>query len=313
MSSINPPAPLPAATPISVTTTQISARVWLAVIVTIVAWASAYPAIRATLHAYSPEHISLLRYIVASLIMFIYTRAVKMPMPALRDVPGIAITGLLGFAIYSVAVNRGEISIPAGVASMIVAASPVIVALLATFFLRERLKVWGWLGILISFSGVVAIALGGNGDEGFSLSSIDPRVLYMVLAAVVQALYFILQKPYLRKYTSMQYIAFAMWGGTFFLLVYLPGLPEAVQAAPPSATLSILYMSVVPGIIGYASWSYVLKHVPASRAASFLYLVPPTTIVISWLWLGEVPSILALMGGALVLVGVVTVNTRGKS
>jgi hypothetical protein len=69
---------------------------------------------------------------------------------------------------------------------------------------------------------------------------------------------------------------------------------------------------VFSGAIGYVSWAYALAHIPASRAASFLYLVPLLALGIAWVWLGELPPLLALPGGALVLAGVMVVNARGR-
>lgn len=274
---------------------------------TVLLWASAFPGIRAGLAAYSPAHVALLRYGVASCVLAVYAIATRMPLPRPRDVPGIALTGAIGIALYNVALNAGEVSVPAAVASFIVASAPVLMAVGARLFLGERLRGWGWAGSLISLVGVVAIALGAGNGAGF-----DARALLVLAAAVAQATYFVAQKPYLRRYTAVQYTTYAIWAGTLLLLLFAPGLPAELQAAPASATAAVIYLGVFPGAIGYVIWAYALARMPASTTGTFLYLVPACALVIAWLWLGELPSTLSIAGGLVVFVGVLIVNTRGK-
>jgi hypothetical protein len=96
------------------------------------------------------------------------------------------------------------------------------------------------------------------------------------------------------------------------LLIFLPGLLETVRAAPLGDTVAVIYLGLFPAALGYVTWAYALTQLPASRAASFLYLQPLLVLGIAWVWLGEWPSVLALCGGVLVLAGVMAVNARGQ-
>lgn len=279
----------------------------LAVVVTVVTWASAFAAIRVAVLHLAPTHVALLRYLVASAVLLVYALAVRMPLPRARDVPGLLLLGLLGIAFYNVALGYGQVTVPAGTASLLVVSSPIWLALLATAFLGERLKSWGWIGVAVSFVGVATITLGGGSGIRF-----EPRALAILAAALASALYSLGQKSYLGRYSALQCVAYAIWGGTLVLLPFVGGLAEAVTAAPLDVTLAVVYLGVVPGALGYFSWGYVLSRIPASVAGSFHNLVPVCAIAIAWAWLGEVPSALALLGGALVVGGVVLVNARGR-
>jgi drug/metabolite transporter (DMT)-like permease len=276
--------------------------------ITIFCWASAFAGIRIALAGYGPTHLALLRYLIASLILAIYAGVKRMPLPHWRDLPALAFTGLVGIAVYNVALNTGEISTSAGVSSFLVNTAPIITALLATIFLRERLRIWGWLGILICITGVAIIAF--NNSQQIRLSA---GALCVLLAALAQSLYFVSQKPYLSRYTALQCTSYAVWTGTLALLIFSPGLVRDLQTAPLSATIAAGYLGIFPAALGYVTWAYTLAGVPAARAASFLYLVPPVTLGIAWIWLGEWPTWIALLGGAIAILGVVIVNLFGKS
>ncbi len=280
---------------------------WAAIAIALLLWASAFAGIRAGLESYGPGQVALLRFATASAVFFVYASITRMRPPDPRDIPRIALAGLLGITTYHVALNFGEVTVTAGAASLIISASPIITALLSVLLIGERLSVAGWIGIVVSFLGVVLISVGEGGHLAF-----EPRAALVFLAATGTALYFVVAKRPLRRYSAVQFTAYAVWAGTLPMLVFAPGLISQMATATPAATWAVLYMGVFPGAVAYALWSYALARMPASVLSTFIYFQPVNAIIIAWVWLGEVPSLLALVGGTVSLVGVAIVNTRGR-
>jgi drug/metabolite transporter (DMT)-like permease len=110
----------------------------LALACTIVLWAAAFVGIRAGLAAYSPEHLALLRFLVASLALGCYAAATRRRLPRPRDIPGVALTGAIGITLCKLALNAGERSVTA--VSLLVNTAPIWTALLAAALLGERLR-----------------------------------------------------------------------------------------------------------------------------------------------------------------------------
>ncbi len=274
---------------------------------TILFWGSAFAGIRAGLHSYSPTHVALLRFLVASAVLAVYALATRMRLPARRDLPLVFLLGLLGFAFYNVALNIGEQRIAAGPAALLIQTVPIWTALAAAIVLRDRLRLFGWIGIAISFAGGLVIALGKG--EGFALGWGAGLV---VLAAISASAYNIIQKRMMERYRPVEITTYAVWAGTLLLLPFCGGLAGQVRAAPLADTLAIAYLGVFPAAIGYVTWAYVLSRFPAARAASLLYAVPVMAFLVGWVWLGEAPTAIDAVGGALALGGVAVVNTLGR-
>jgi drug/metabolite transporter (DMT)-like permease len=292
-------------------------RTWLAIAGVLLLWSSAFAGIRAGLRltsagtlgagGYGPGELALLRFGTASVVLALYALAIRMRPPALADLPRICFASVLGISIYHVALNYGEVTVHAGAASLLIAAGPVFTALLSVLFLRERLTLTGWGGILLAFAGVALIALSGGGGLRFT-----PGALLILLAAAVAAAHSILSKQILRRYAALEFTSYVIWTGTLPLLLFLPGLLRQLPVAAPQATLAVVYLGIFPAAIAYVLWNHALARMPASLLSSFLYLSPVLAIFIAWLWLGEVPTPLTLLGGAIAIVGVILVQTRGQ-
>ncbi len=285
---------------------KLTTRGWLALLVTVLLWASGFVGIRVGLRGYSPEHLALFRYLCASVTMLVYGALARARLPERKDIPVILLSGFASITVYQVCLMRGEQTVTAGAASMLIASAPIFSAVLARVFLHERLRAWGWVGIAISFVGASLIAIGEGGGLRFNLGA-----FLVLVAAVATGVGMVLQKHYVHGYSAAEFSTHIVCAGTIFLLVFLPGLAPAIRRAPLSATLSAVYLGVFPGGLVYVTWAYVLSRIRVSVAASSLYAVPAFAIAIGWVVLREIPSALSIVGGALAFAGVALVNAKG--
>jgi drug/metabolite transporter (DMT)-like permease len=278
-------------------------------LLTVGAWASAFPLIRIGLTGLDPLQLASARFALAAAIVLIWLMIFRPPLPSLRDAGLFLASGATGIAFYNALLNSGQQTVSAGAASFLINTSPIITALLAALFLRERYGLWGWIGSILALAGVGVIAAGQAG--GLRLGAGASLVL---AAAFCQASYFILQRPLVPRYGALTCTAYTILAGALLLSPWILGAAAKLAAAGSSheALWAVAALAILPSAMGYAAWTYALDYYGASRAANFLYLVPPMTLVIAFGLTREVPAVTTLLGGALAIAGVAIVNLRRK-
>jgi len=100
--------------------------------------------------------------------------------------------------------------------------------------------------------------------------------------------------------------------GLVCCLPFAGQLGQELQAASLPATLGLVYLGVFPTAIAFTTWAYALSLIDAGKLAATTYLVPGTTVLISWLALSEIPTVWGLVGGAICLLGVGLTRRRSR-
>jgi drug/metabolite transporter (DMT)-like permease len=277
------------------------------IILSIVFWASAFVGIRATLNEYNPIELAAFRFIVASIALLIVACIRKIKVPDKTDIPLILLTGFILF-INFLALNYGALSITAGEISFILNTSPLFTVLLAYIFLNESISIQFVIGLSLSFIGVSFIAL--NIFSGFFFK---PGILYIILASITWAIYLILQKPLLNKYSPIEITIYTIWIATGLMLPFGLSLFQTIQSSSIQSTIAVIYLGVFPTVVALLCWSAVLSKIDVSRASIFLYIVPVVTIIIGFIWLRELPSLISFIGGIITIAGVIIANRKSTA
>ena len=276
------------------------ALVIAAVAFTVLAWGSAFVAIRAIAPDIRPGALTLGRLAIGALVLGALQLRAGWMAPTRREWLLVIGCGVAWFAIYNVAINAAERQLDAGTAALLVNIGPILVAALAGVFLREGLPRWLVVGALVSMGGVMIIALApaGRGAVGSS------GVLLSLLAAASYAIAVIMQKVALRRLPALQMTWLACAVGAAVCLPFAGQLAADLARAPAASVAGVLYLGAVPTALGFTTWAFALARSSAGRLGVTIYLVPPVAILVSLLVLHEAPLPLQLAGGALCLAGV---------
>ncbi len=284
---------------------------WLplaAVGVTLILWASAFVAIRYLRDDFSAGSLSLGRLVVGSLALGAVALTRHRTRMSGRDWLAVVAVGVLWFGIYNVALNAGEQRVDAGTAVMLIQVSPLLIALLAAAFLGERFTALLGVGLVLAFVGVAIIALGSRRSGEHDVVG----VALCLLSALVYSIGLVAQKPVVGRVPALQVTWLACTVGAVVCLPFLGDLVDDVRAAPVSSIWWVVYLGVFPTAIAFTTYAFALRHMGAGQLGVSTYLVPPLTIVMGLVFLGEAPPPLAYVGGILALVGVAIARHRPK-
>jgi drug/metabolite transporter (DMT)-like permease len=287
--------------------TGIGGRTALAVVVTLVAWASAFVAIRGVGADLSPGALALGRLLIGTAVLGLLLLRGTWVRPSPREWALIAVCGVGWFGVYNVALNAAEQHLDAGTTSMLVNIGPILIAVFAGVMLGEGFPRWLVAGIAVAFAGVVLIGVATRGADTDVVG-----VVLCVVAAVAYAGGVVAQKPVLRRLPGLQVTFLACAIGAACCLPWSGALVSDLAAAPGASIAGMVYLGVVPTALAFSTWAYALRRMDAGRLGVTTYVVPPLVIVMGWLLLGEVPPTLALVGGGVCLAGVALSRRRAR-
>ncbi|MDF3236499.1 DMT family transporter [Staphylococcus aureus] len=273
---------------------------FLSYLFTIILWGSAFPLIKIALNDFSAESLSAFRLILATIILLPFVIIKKLPTPELRDIPVIFILGFCGFVIYHTALNFGETLISAGISGILVSTTPIFSSALAYIFLKEHFSKWNWLSSLVAFIGISIISI--SKDDYTTINVLG--VLIILLASFSESLYFTFQKKYIEKYGFIAFTLYTIMASSPFMLIFIPEIINDIHGATFTSIVSVLYLAIFPTIIPYVLLAYIVKSVGVSDATMSLYLTPIVSLLLSYLFLDELPTTLAIIGGIITLLGV---------
>ena len=276
----------------------------------VVIWGVNFSVVKVVLQEVEPLAFNALRFPFAALTVWVLLRAQgRRLMPRRRDWPRVAWLSLFGHAAYQVFFIFGLSLTFAGNASLMLATVPMWIAILSPALGHERFS-WVILGgVGITMSGMTLVILGGS--AGMALGGVTLRGdLFMLASAVVWALYTVLGRRAVRRNGALEMTAWTLWLGTpAIVLMGLPGLMRTdLGSLSAGAWLGIAYAGVLAIGLAYFIWYRGVRRLGSSRTAVYSNLVPVAALLTAWLWIGETPRVLQVLGAGVILAGIAVVR-----
>ncbi|HUA80893.1 MAG TPA: DMT family transporter [Dyella sp.] len=287
---------------------RLDGRALIYIAIALVTWSSAYAAIAYALTSFTPGEVALARLAIGSLCFAVLLAVKRAPLPQRRDWLQLAALGVFGLTVYHICLNYAETRIASGTASILISLVPAATAALSAVWIGERLSSRMLAGLAVALVGVVLVVLASGKQVKF-----QPMAALVLISVLSSAVFFVGQKPLFVRNNMIGVTAFGFFAGTLGALPFGWGLPHALAAAPWSHIAALLWLGIAPTFVGYLAWNAALHRASASQVSSFIYFSPPIAVLIGWVWLGERPGLLTLVGGVITVGGVALANAKRRA
>ena len=280
---------------------------YLLLVLTTLFWSGNFVLSRGMHADIPPLALSFWRWALALLIMLVFSWRTcwRQSDIIVRERKYIIIQGLLGVTGFNSLIYLAVQTTTAVNAVLINSCTPILIALCALLINKEPLSPRQWTGILLSLSGVTLIIVGG--DLG-SLVELDFNRgdLLVLCAGLVWALYSVNLKSFPQDLHPFSYQTGIMIAGLIGILpFYLLELGMGYQMVVNTPTLTtIVYVAIFPSVLAFIFWNRAVRDIGATRAGSFIHLMPVFSSILAIVFLGESIELFHLQGIGLVFGGI---------
>ena len=286
----------------------------LAIVLLVLIWGSNFSVVKSALSEFNPLAFNATRFVLASAVLavFLAISGVRVRFPK-QDVMRLVGLGLLGNVLYQGLFIYGIDGTRAGNAALMLSTVPLIVTVLSVALKHETISRAGWAGVVLSISGIVVILWGSSRGLSFGSDTIRGDLI-MLGSALAWSVYTVLSSPYVQKYGTLPVTAFTMWIGTVGLVaVSTPALlAQDWISITPGAWGGLVFSGAFSLALAYILWYYGIRHLGSSRTAVYSNTVPVVALLVAWLTLGEVPTMVQVVGTVMILGGIGLARLRRK-
>lgn len=270
-------------------------------------WALNFSVVKSALAEIDPLSFNGLRFIFAAIAVWaaLYFRGQLFSIPA-RDWLPLLGMGLLGNLVYQGLFIVGINYTYAANAAVMLGTIPIWVGLFSHFFKLESMNLLKAVGVVLAFGGILFIITGGSQSLSIGSDSLLGDLI-IIAAAVVWGGYTLLSKPFLERYTPIQFsVIMATIGSVVLFLIGLPNILELEWSTiSASAYGGIFYSGFLSIGVAYVIWNYGLQTVGAVHTSTYQNLVPVLGLLFGVVLLNEQLTSMQYGGSALVIAGIV--------
>ena len=276
-------------------------------------WGASFVATKIALEYATPITVVWLRFAMG---VFILGLVVKLrgqfALPQGKDWAYFALLGFLGITFHQWLQSTGLVTAQATTTGWIVASSPIFMALLGLFILKEGLRLEQVVGITLATIGVLLVVTKGhlstlaNGQFGTTGD------ILVLASAVNWAVFSTLSRSGLQRHPATRMMFYVMTFGWLFtsLLFFTTSSLEPITQIPVNGWLAITFLGVFCSGIAYFFWYDALQELPVAQTGAFLYIEPIITVIVAAIIIGEPIVLTSILGGLTILLGVWMVNKR---
>ncbi len=267
-------------------------------------WAGNFVVAKSAVATLPPVAFGMIRFALAGIVLLAILRIAEgsITLPR-RDIPAMALLGIVGFGVYQLLWMTALETIPAGDSALLIATTPVLTVLLAAVARTDTLTPAKLVGALVAFVGVALIV----GESGLRLGSSLVGDILTLGAALCWAGYTAWGARILRRHSPLRTTTWNILFGTLVLvpfgLVQLAGVADpgpAIVATVPAVLYSGLLSAGLPNVVVF----HGVRLLGPSRVTAYQFLVPALTVVIAAVALDEPIRVVQVVGGVVIVVGV---------
>ena len=276
----------------------------LALVLAMFLWASSFIALKFAFRTYDPLVVIFGRMLIASICFLIVAKRVTTSLHYYKgDYKLLLFMAFCEPCLYFLFEAKAIENTTASQAGMITAMLPILVMVAAALILKERICGKAWVGAVMAVAGVCWLTALSKPTEAAPNPLLGNFLEFLAMLCATG--YTIALKSLTKRYSPFFLTALQAFSGCLFYFPLLfsssTKLPQSFHLGPG---LAIIYLGAVITIGAYGLYNYGLKHVPANQAASYVSLIPIFSVLMGWLFLGELLTMGQIFAGIVVMSGV---------
>ncbi len=289
---------------------------YLFIVLSIVNWSGNFVASRGLAGMGEPGTLNLLRWGLATLLFapFGFSAFWRERAEIFRQFIPMSAIALCGISLYDTLIFLAGHTSEALNMSLISTLSPLLTALAAQFFLRQRFHSSMYVGIGVSTLGVCLLVTDGNLGQLLSMR-LAPGDLIILLTAMMSAVYNLIIKSVTGRISQRALLMACCLFGTVYLVpvaLWEGGGRLVMPVMTPTLAWSLAYLSVFASLLCYLFWNMAVEVLGATKTTMFYYTLPPASAVVAWLVLGEGVNRNQMLSGLIIVAGIIIALYAGR-